>query len=113
MTFLDAESVGAISVETTGGWRVLCLVGEIDGAVVTAFSAAGHARPVPVDAIDASRATFLTASGVRLLVAWAQKSTDVTGRRPALVHPARKVRRVLELTSTYDMFEEDLPRSIR
>lgn len=108
MTDLDFSSVGAITIQTTGEWRVLCLVGDIDAGVIDAFEGREDARPVPVDAVNVSEVTYLAACGVRLLVAWAQASMSLTGQRPKLIRPSRPVRRVLMLTGTYELFDAAL-----
>jgi anti-anti-sigma factor len=76
---------------------VLCLVGEIDIAVVQAFEAATAMQPSAVDALDAGAVTFMSAVGVGLMLRCTVES-EARGRPAVLRRSSRTVDRLLALT---------------
>ena len=94
---------GSISIEHEGGQRVLCLIGEIDAAVVQAFDEVNGVQPVTVDAIDAGAVSFMAVAGVGLMLRCRRES--VAQGRPALLRQSsRPVERVLQLTGLHPTF---------
>ena len=76
---------------------VLWLVGELDLAGVALVSQ----RLAELDgdiAVDCSKLNFIDAAGLRVLLA-AHGRCAARGDRLVVVHPSRRVRRVLDLTS--------------
>jgi anti-anti-sigma regulatory factor len=98
---------GAITIEDeSAGRRVLFLRGDVDTAVATRFTTAqGRERP-PVDAIDAGSATFISSSGLALLLLVAEASL-AAGRRPVLRAASAQVERALELAGIGSVFPRD------
>jgi anti-anti-sigma regulatory factor len=88
---------GSIAVQVEGGRRILVLRGDIDSAVVARFQA-GHGREPPaVDAIDAGAVSFLSSTGIAVLVRCAEAAV-ATGRDPPALRSASPVTmRVLDL----------------
>jgi hypothetical protein len=58
---------GIVRLLNTAGGRVLCLAGEVDGAVVQSFLQRYGREPVRVDRIDAGSVTALSAPGQELV----------------------------------------------
>ena len=103
---------GAITIESEGAGRwVLCLRGDVDTAVATRFtSSQGRQRPV-VDAIDAGGVTFISSSGLALLLMCAEASV-AAGRRPVLREASHPVDRALKMAGIDSVFprpERDPP----
>jgi anti-anti-sigma factor len=94
---------GSIALQREGRERVLCLAGEVDGAVVEAFELGEGAQPVPVDAIDAGRVTFIASRGIGLMLRWHQLAV-ASGRTATLRSSSPCVRRVLQLCGLGDAF---------
>jgi anti-anti-sigma factor len=94
---------GAICLVDEDGVPVLRLCGEIDSVVVEAYenATAGTARQAAV--VDASRVTFLDCRGLGLLVRRTQDARRA-GQRPVLRHPARIVRRVIDIAGVGGLF---------
>jgi anti-anti-sigma factor len=91
---------GAISLVDEEGVPVLRLCGEIDSTVVEAYE---DATPGQAAVVDASRVTFLDCRGLGLLV---RRTQDVrrAGQQPVLRHPARIVRRVVDIAGAGGLF---------
>jgi anti-anti-sigma factor len=87
---------GSIDVEDEGTRRVLVLRGELDGAVVAHFRALQGAEPVVVDAIDAAAVTFMSSTGVAVMLRCAEASA-AAGRTPVLRSSSHVVDQVLEM----------------
>jgi len=100
---------GRVTVRRTASGTHLRLAGEVDAAVLADFQA-GQGTPEPVDVIDASGVTFLSAQAAELIAVWARVSTDA-GRAGVLRRPSRQVRRVLELTGLDGEVRIPPPRS--
>jgi anti-anti-sigma factor len=106
---MDAEQggrppAGAITVEREGadGW-VLCLRGDVDTAVAARFSSARERQRVVVDAIDAGSVTFISSSGLALMLLCIEASA-AAGRRPVLRAASQPVDRALQLAGIDDVF---------
>jgi len=104
---------GAITlVDEAPDRRVLCLRGDVDTAVATRFTSA-QGRVV-VDAIDAGDVTFISSSGLALMLLCAEAST-AAGHRPVLRASSRPIDRALQLAGIDTVFPrpgaEDAPPS--
>ena len=94
---------GSIAIEDEGDRRVLFLRGDLDGAVVASFKAAQRPEPVVVDAIDAAAVTFMSSTGVAVMLRCAEASA-AAGRSPVLRASSRVVDRVLEMSMIDRLF---------
>ena len=83
---------------------VLHLTGEIDAAVVAEFERSAVGAPPPVVAVDASAVTFMSSSGVGLLVRRTEDQRQA-GNRPVLRQPSRATRSVLGITGVDRLFD--------
>jgi len=100
---------GAITIEQDGdGRRVLCLTGDVDTAVATRFSTSQGRERVPVDAIDAGDVTFISSSGLALLLLCAEASV-AAGRHPVLRAASHQVDRALQLAGIDSVFPRPGP----
>lgn len=106
---MDAEQggrspVGAITVERdgAGGW-VLCLRGDVDTAVATRFTSSRERQRVVVDVIDAGGVTFISSSGLALMLLCIEAS-HAAGRHPVLRSASQPVDRALQLAGIDDVF---------
>jgi|tagenome__1003787_1003787.scaffolds.fasta_scaffold19787546_1 anti-sigma B factor antagonist len=103
---------GSIALDCEGGVPTLRLTGEIDLASVEAFEAERARRSPggagstgqPVGVVDVSEVTFLSSTGVGLLITLT-KPARATGRLPELRGLTRPVRRVLTLTGADGLFD--------
>jgi anti-anti-sigma factor len=104
---MDAEQrppAGAITVDREGDDRwVLCLRGDVDTAVATRFTSSRQRQRVVVDAIDAASVTFISSSGLALLLLCIEASV-AAGRRPVLRAASHPVNRALQLAGIDDVF---------
>jgi anti-anti-sigma factor len=106
---MDAEqgqrpAAGAITVEPEGSDRwVLCLRGDVDTAVATRFTTSRERQRVVIDAIDAGSVTFISSSGLALLLNCAEASV-AAGRRPVLRAASYPVDRALRMAGIDDVF---------
>ncbi|SOD99249.1 STAS domain-containing protein [Blastococcus haudaquaticus] len=95
---------GAITVEDEAAdRRVLCLRGDVDTAVATRFTSARGRERVVVDAIDAGGVTFISSSGLALMLLCAEASA-AAGRRPVLRRSSRPIDRALQLAGIDTVF---------
>ena len=86
---------GSITIEHEGATgRVLCLRGAVDTEVATRFTSAQGRERVAVDAIDAGAVTFISSSGLALMLIYVEASL-AAGRRPVLRAASRQVDRAL------------------
>ena len=100
---------GAITIEPEGAdRRVLRLRGDVDTAVATRFSASQRRERVPVDAIDAGDVTFISSSGIALMLLCAEASL-AAGRRPVLRAASHQVDRALRLAGIDAVFPRPEP----
>jgi anti-anti-sigma regulatory factor len=100
---------GAITVEREGAdtW-VLCLRGAVDTAVATRFTGAQGRQRVVVDAIDAGGVTFISSTGLALMLLCAEASV-AAGRRPVLRTASHQVDRALQLAGIDTVFPRPEP----
>ena len=94
---------GTIAVELEGDRRVLWLRGVVDTAVATRFAGSQRRDRVVVDAIDAGAVTFISSSGLALLLMCVEAST-AAGRTPMLRAASRPVDRALQLAGIDTLF---------
>ena len=95
---------GWITIEhESGGRRVLCLRGEVDTATVAQFYAVYGAVPLVVDQIDAGTVTFISSTGLAVLLRCATES-EAAGRRPSLRASSRPVDRLLKMSGVGGVF---------
>ena len=111
---MDADQVrrpaaGAITIEREGADRwVLCLRGDVDTAVATRFTSSRERQRVVVDAIDAGEVTFISSSGVALMLLCVEASV-AAGRHPVLRAASRPVDRALQLSGIDAVFPRPEP----
>ena len=95
---------GAITIEREGADRlVLCLRGDVDTEVATRFTTSQGRQRVVVDAIDAGGVTFISSSGLALLLLCAEASVEA-GRDLVLRASSRPVDRALQLAGIEGVF---------
>ena len=82
---------------------MLRLRGDVDTAVATRFAGSQRRDRVVVDAIDAGAVTFISSSGLALLVMCVEAST-AAGTTPVLRAASRPVERALQLAGIYTLF---------
>ncbi len=97
-------AAGAVTIESDDAERrVLCLRGNVDTAVATRFAHAQRRDRVVVDAIDAGTVTFISSSGLALLLVCVEASL-AAGRSPLLRAASRPVDRALRMAGIDDVF---------
>ena len=95
---------GAITIELEGAdRRVLCLSGDVDTAVATRFAGVHRRDRIVVDAIDAGTVTFISSSGLALMLMSAEASM-AAGRNPVLRAASHPVARALQLAGMDSFF---------
>jgi anti-anti-sigma factor len=95
---------GSITIEyEDDDRRVLCLRGDVDTAVATRFTTSQGRDRVAVDAIDAGDVTFISSSGLALLLLCVEASL-AAGRHPVLRAVSRQVDRALRLAGIDGVF---------
>ena len=100
----DRPLPGAITVENEGSLRVLCLRGDVDSAVVARFREQLRAsRPVVLDAIDAAGVSFISSTGLAVMIRCVESSL-AAGRRPVLRASSHPVDRLLQMSGMDDLF---------
>jgi len=100
---------GSITIEHEGAERrVLCLSGDVDTAVATTFTRSQGRERVVVDAIDAGAVTFISSSGLALMLLCVEASF-AAGRHPLLRAASRQVDRALRLAGIADIFPRRTP----
>lgn len=100
---------GAITVEDEAAdRRVLFLRGDVDTAVATLFASAQGRRRVVVDAIDAGDVTFISSSGLALMLHCAEASA-AAGHRLVLRASSRPIDRALQLAGIDTLFPRPVP----
>jgi len=100
---------GSITIGHEGAdRRVLRLRGDVDTEVATRFSSSqGRRRPV-VDAIDAGSVTFISSSGLALLLMCVEASL-AAGRHPVLRTASHPVDRALRMAGIDSVFPRPEP----
>jgi anti-anti-sigma factor len=95
---------GSITIEDEGAdRRVLCLRGAVDTAVATRFTSSHGRERVAVDAIDAGGVTFISSSGLALLLTSVEASL-AAGRSPMLRAASHQVDRALRTAGIDSVF---------
>jgi anti-anti-sigma factor len=95
---------GSITVEDEGpGRRVLCLRGDVDTAVAVQFRTLQGREPAVVDAIDAGAVSFISSSGLTVMLLCAEASATA-GHRPLLRASSPPVARALRLAGLESAF---------
>ena len=94
---------GSITIEfEEADRRVLCLRGDVDTDVATRFAIA-QGRERVVDAIDAGAVTFISSSGLALLLNCVEASL-AAGRSPTLRAASSQVDRALRMAGIDSVF---------
>ena len=100
---------GSISVEhEAAGRHVLYLRGDVDTAVATEFTRAQGRERVAVDAIDAGAVSFISSSGIALMLVCVEVS-HASGRPAVLRATSRVVDRALQLAGIDSVFPRPEP----
>ena len=100
---------GSITIEREGADRqVLCLRGDVDTEVATRFRSSQGRERVAVDAIDAGAVTFISSSGLALLLLCVEAS-HAAGRHPVLRAASRQVERALRMAGIDSVFPRPEP----
>lgn len=100
---------GSITVEREGADRqVLRLCGDVDTAVATVFTRSQGRDRVAVDEIDAGAVSFISSSGLALMLVCVEASL-AAGRRPVLRAASRAVDRALQLAGIDSVFPRPEP----
>ena len=94
----------SITIEHEGAdRRVLCLRGDVDTAVATGFTRSQGRDRVAVDAIDAGAVSFISSSGLALMLICVEVSL-AAGRHPVLRAASHAVDRALRLAGIDSLF---------
>ena len=88
---------GSMTVEAEGDRRILVLRGDIDSAVVARFTKEQGRELPAIDAIDAGAVSFLSSTGIAVLLRFSEAAIAAGRARPALRSASRVTTRVLEL----------------
>jgi anti-anti-sigma factor len=100
---------GSISIEHEAADRhVLCLRGDVDTAVATEFTRSQGRDRVAVDAIDAGAVSFISSSGIALMLVCVEVS-HASGRGAVLRAASRVVDRALQLAGIDSVFPRPEP----
>jgi anti-anti-sigma factor len=99
--------LGCITVGREGDIQVLRLVGDIDTDVVIAFEQSGASDGRVIGLVDLKDVTFLSSTGVALLIRQTQPARD-QGDLPVLRGLTHRARRILQLTGALALFHEAL-----
>jgi anti-anti-sigma factor len=100
---------GSVTIEREGPERqVLCLRGDVDTAVATWFTRSQGRDRAAVDAIDAGAVTFISSSGLALMLVCVEASL-AAGRRPVLRAASHAVDRALRLAGIDRIFPRPEP----
>jgi anti-anti-sigma regulatory factor len=102
---------GSIAIEDEGpDRRVLFLRGDVDTAVATRFTSSQGRERVAVDAIDAGTVTFISSSGLALMLLYVEASL-AAGRHPVLRAASHQVDRALRMAGVASVFPRPEPDS--
>ena len=100
---------GSITIEHEADDRqVLCLRGDVDTAVATRFTSAQGRDRIAVDAIDAGGVSFISSSGLALMLLCLEASR-AAGRLPVLRAASHVVDRALQLAGIDGVFPRQKP----
>ena len=95
---------GSITIEPEGvDRRVLCLRGAVDTGVAMRFTTSQRREKIVVDAIDAGAVTFISSSGLALLLLCVEASL-AAGHHPVLRTASRPVDRALQMAGIDSVF---------
>jgi anti-anti-sigma factor len=97
---------GSAAVQWEGEHAVLSLTGEVDTFVIDGFERLYGTRSVPVDIIDAGAVTFMSASGISLMLGCLNASTEI-GRAVTLRQTSPCVDRLLGLVGLQSTFRRE------
>ncbi|MGZ6838905.1 MAG: STAS domain-containing protein [Frankiaceae bacterium] len=97
---------GSITIEAEGDLRVLCARGELDSAVVQEFRDRQGREPLVVDAIDAGAVTFISSTGIAIILRCLEAS-KAAGRAAVLRASSPRVDRVLQLSGMEGAFRRE------
>lgn len=86
-----------------GHSEVLRLVGDIDTDAVNAFEQSGVSDGRVITVIDLNEVTFLSSTGLALLIRQTQPARD-RGHLPVLRGLTHSARRILQMTGTTALF---------
>lgn len=95
--------LGCITMDREGDTQVLRLVGDIDTDAVNAFEQSGVSGGRVIDVVDLEGVTFLSSTGIALLVRQTQLARD-RGDLPVLRGLTDRARRLLHITGTTALF---------
>lgn len=106
MTWDSSPPGGSITVRRDDAGSVVAwLVGEVDAAVVEAFTTGTDgAEPEPT-AVEASEVTFIDSRGLALMLRWATRARE-RGLTADLRRPSAAVLSLLRISGTGDLFAE-------
>jgi anti-anti-sigma factor len=105
-----APPAGSITIEhEEAGRRVLRLRGDVDTAVATQFRGLQGREPVVVDEVDAGDVSFISSSGIAVILLSAEASA-AAGRVPVLRAASHPVRRAMQLAGIEDVLLRPEPR---
>jgi len=97
---------GSISIESEGDLRILCARGELDSAVVQDFKDRQGREPMVVDAIDAGAVTFISSTGIAVMLRCLEAS-KAAGHAAVLRASSPRVDRVLQLSGMDGAFRRE------
>jgi anti-anti-sigma factor len=97
------RELGCVTVGWEGDTQVLRLAGDIDTDAVVAFEQSGVSDGRVISVVDLKEVTFLSSSGVALLIRQTQPARD-QGHLPMLRGLTHPFRRILQLTGAVALF---------
>ena len=97
------RELGCITMGREGDTQVLRLVGDIDTDAVNAFEHSGVSDGRVINVVDLKEVTFLSSSGIALLIRQTQPARD-RGDLPVLRGLTDRDRRLLRITGTAALF---------
>ena len=95
------DEVNRLNIDRTGDDR-FDVVGEIDAHSAPALAAALEESTADTIVVDMSGVTFMDSSGLRVLLALAERSG---GRSLQIVQPSRPIMRLFEVSGLVDHFD--------
>ncbi len=101
------RELGCITMDREGDTQVLRLVGDIDTDAVIAFEQSGVSDGRVIRVVDLKEVTFLSSTGVALLIRQTQPARD-RGDLPVLRGLNDRARRILQITGTMPLFRAAL-----
>ena len=95
------DEVNRLNIDRTGDGR-FDVVGEIDAHSAPALAAALEESTADTIVVDMSGVTFMDSSGLRVLLALAERSG---GRSLQIAQPSRPIMRLFEVSGLVDHFD--------